>query len=99
MKLLSVCLPSNRGFEASFRSIETALAFCEMRDAMLIVSDNSRDAEKARYWQGRSSHLDYLADAPVEPNANAANAFAAVGTHCMRSPAMCRSISPISATM
>jgi hypothetical protein len=80
MKLLSVCLPSNRGFDASFRSIETALAFCEMRDAMLIVSDNSRDAEKARYWQGRSSHLDYLADAPVEPNANAANAFAAVGT-------------------
>jgi len=80
MKQLSVCMPSNRGFERSFRSIQTALAFCEARDAVLIVSDNSRDAEKAAYWQGRSPHLVYLADAPVEPNANGLNALAPVAT-------------------
>lgn len=83
MKQLSVCLPSNRGFEKSFRSIETALAFCETRDAVLIVSDNSGDVEKAAYWQGRSAHLLYLPDAPVEPNANAANVFGAVTTPFM----------------
>ncbi|MCD2176714.1 glycosyltransferase [Rhizobium sp. C1] len=80
MRQISICMPSNRGFEKSFRAIETALAFCEARDAMLIVSDNSRDAEKAAYWQGRSRHLCYLADAPLEPNANAMNTFAAVET-------------------
>lgn len=80
MKQLSVCLPSNRGFEQSFRSIESAIAFCEARDATLIVSDNSGDQEKARYWQGRSPNLNYLADAPLEPNANALNVFGAVDT-------------------
>lgn len=80
MKQLSVCMPSNRGFEKSFRAIETALAFCEARDAVLIVSDNARDAEKAAYWQGRSAHLIYLADAPVEPNANGRNSFQPVET-------------------
>ncbi len=80
MKQLSVCMPSNRGFQRSFRAIETALAFCEARDAVLIVSDNSRDAEKAAYWQGRSANLVYLADAPLEPNANGRNSFLPVET-------------------
>ena len=80
MKQLSVCMPSNRGFERSFRSIETALAFCEARDAVLIVSDNSRDAEKAAYWLGRSPNLIYLADAPLDPFANGRNSFLPVET-------------------
>lgn len=80
MKQLSVCMPSNRGFERSFRSIETALAFCQARDAVLIVSDNSCDAEKAAYWQGRSQHLIYLPDAPIEPNANGRNSLLPVET-------------------
>ncbi|MCD2173295.1 hypothetical protein [Rhizobium sp. C4] len=80
MKQLSVCMPSNRGFERSFSSIETALAFCEARDAVLIVSDNSGDAKKAAYWQGRSAHLVYLPDAPVDPIANARNTFLPVET-------------------
>lgn len=80
MKQLSVCMPSNRGFEKSFRAIETALAFCEARGAMLIVSDNSEDQAKVAHWRGRSAHLVYLADAPLEPNANAMNALQAVET-------------------
>lgn len=80
MKQLSVCMPSNRGFQKSFRSIETALAFCEARDAVLVVSDNSRDAEKAAYWQGRSPNLVYLADAPLDPFANGRNSFLPVET-------------------
>ncbi|HWU64498.1 MAG TPA: hypothetical protein VN112_20965 [Ensifer sp.] len=80
MKQLSVCMPSNRGFEKSFRSIETAVAFCEARDAFLIVSDNSRDAEKAAYWLGRSPNLVYLADAPVDAFANWRNSFLPVQT-------------------
>lgn len=80
MSQLSVCMPSNRGFEMSFRAIETALAFCQARDAILIVSDNSGDGEKAAYWRERSPYLLYLPDAPPEANANAMNAFRPVKT-------------------
>ncbi|MCD2176713.1 hypothetical protein [Rhizobium sp. C1] len=80
MKQLSICMPSNRGFETSFRAIETALAFCEARNAILIVSDNSRDVEKAAYWKGRSEHLLYVPDAPLEASANGLNSIKAVET-------------------
>jgi hypothetical protein len=80
MTQLTVCMPSNRGFEKSFRAIETALAFCEARDAILVVSDNSRDDEKLRYWRGRSKHLNYLEDAPLTQAGNAMNVFGAVKT-------------------
>lgn len=71
MAQLSICMPSNRNLEQSQRAIETALAFCEMRDAVLIVADNSGDADKAAYWHGRSPRLVYIPDAPLDPNENA----------------------------
>ncbi|MBB4066930.1 hypothetical protein [Gellertiella hungarica] len=60
MSLLSICMPSNRNLAASRKSIEAALAFAEARDAQLIVADNSEDAEKAAWWQGRSDRLHML---------------------------------------
>lgn len=80
MRQLSVCMPSNRSFEASYRAIETALAFCEAHDATLIVSDNSRDLEKANYWRNRSKYMTYLDDAPPAQAANARYLFLAVET-------------------
>lgn len=80
MTQLTVCMPSHRGFEKSFRSIETALAFCEARNAILVVSDNSGDDEKVRYWRGRSEQLQYLEDAPPTQSGNAMNVFGAVRT-------------------
>ena len=60
MPELSICMPSNRNFAASREAIKTALAYCEERDALLIVSDNSEDAEKKAYWKGRSPRLTYF---------------------------------------
>lgn len=70
MAQLSIFMPSNRSFALSRRSIETALAFCEARDAVLIVSDNSRDLEKAAYWRDRSSRMIYVPDAPPTAEEN-----------------------------
>lgn len=64
MTQISITMPSNRNLAQSHRAIETALAFCEARDGVLIVSDNSRDPEKAAYWTGRSERLIYVPDAP-----------------------------------
>ncbi len=80
MPELSVCMPSNRDFANSRRAIETAVAFCEARDAVLIVSDNSRDAEKAAYWQGRSPVLHYIPDAPIAATDNQLSALGAAKT-------------------
>lgn len=76
----SVCMPSNRDFANSRRAIETSLAFCEMRGGLLIVSDNSRDPEKARHWSGASEHLIFLGDAPENSGENALNVLRAAKT-------------------
>ena len=46
MPELSICMPSNRNLEQSRASIDSAIAYCEARDAVLIVSDNSGDPAK-----------------------------------------------------
>lgn len=60
MTMLSLCMPSNRKFEASRRAIETALAYCAARDAFLVIADNSGDTEKREHWSRHSSRLTYL---------------------------------------
>jgi hypothetical protein len=80
MRLLSVGMPSNRNFAESRRAIETALAYCAARDAILIVSDNSRDLEKARYWQAHAGPLKYIPDAPVDSGDNSMSVLRAVET-------------------
>jgi hypothetical protein len=58
--LLSILMPSNRNLADSRKAIETALAFCEKRDAKLVVSDNSRDPQKKRALRNISKRLVYL---------------------------------------
>lgn len=77
---LSVYMPSNRNLERSYGAIATALAFCESRNATLIVSDNSGDPEKPRFWQGRSEALQYLENGPLTALSNALNAMRKVET-------------------
>ena len=68
--LLSVLMPSNRDLANSRRAIETALAFCEKRDALLIVSDNSHDPEKRRLLQNASPRLRYIQPPDDTPHTN-----------------------------
>lgn len=70
MPHLSICMPSNRPLATSHRAIETALAYCEVKDALLVVSDNSGDAEKRAYWQGRSPRLTYIVDPTLDGTRN-----------------------------
>ena len=77
---LSICMPSNRPFATSRRAIESALAYCEARDAILIVSDNSGDMEKREYWQRHSPNIKYLVSDGTDAMANFMTAFLASET-------------------
>jgi len=78
--LLSVLMPSNRNLAASKRSIETALAYCEKQDALLVVSDNSRDPEKRRLLEKASPRLRYIVPEADGIEANLENLFAVAET-------------------
>ena len=73
-------MPSNRDLAQSRRAIETALAYCKARDAVLIVADNSGDAAKKAHWKGRSSHLRYLETENFDANGNFLATFHAAET-------------------
>lgn len=78
--LLSVLMPSNRNLAASLKAIETALAFCEKRDALLIVSDNSGDPEKRQLLRNASWRLRYIQPADDAPHTNLRTVLAAADT-------------------
>jgi hypothetical protein len=78
--LLSVLMPSNRPLAQSRRSIETALAFCEKQDALLIVSDNSRDPDKRALLAGASKRLRYIVPGEDGLHANLLHVYAAADT-------------------
>lgn len=59
MPELTLCMPSRRNLRDSHAAIESAVAFCEARDALLVVSDNSGDDEKRAFWEGKSPCLIY----------------------------------------
>ncbi|GEO83383.1 MULTISPECIES: glycosyltransferase family 2 protein [Alphaproteobacteria] len=60
MPELSICMPSNRNLAEARAAIDSALAYCEARDALLIISDNSGDAEKRAYLEGLSPRLTLI---------------------------------------
>lgn len=60
MSLLTLCMPSNRNLERSRRAIEQALAYCEARNVPFVISDNSGDPEKEKFWRERSPLIRYL---------------------------------------
>ena len=78
--LLSVLMPSNRNLAESRKAIETALAFCERRDALLIVSDNSGDPEKRQLLRKASRRLRYIQPADDTPHTNLRTVLAAAET-------------------
>lgn len=66
MPELTICMPSRRNLEGSRAAIESALAVCEARDALLVISDNSGDEAKKAFWQSRSARIRYVAsEAPT----------------------------------
>jgi glycosyltransferase involved in cell wall biosynthesis len=66
MSELTICMPSRRNLQDSRSAIESALAVCEARDAILVIADNSGDAEKKAFWQSKSPYIRYVAsDAPT----------------------------------
>lgn len=80
MSMLSLCMPSNRRLDASQASIESALAYAEATGSRLILSDNSGDAEKRAYFEGRSKHMTYLVPSGTDPVVNMMTALDAVDT-------------------
>jgi hypothetical protein len=78
--MLTVFMPSYRGFSASFRAIQSALDFCISCGAHLVVADNSDDVQKAQYWQGRFQCCTYLVTTGLDAKANFLAALFAVKT-------------------
>ena len=70
MPFLTICMPSNRDLEKSRAAITSALAYCEARDALLVVCDNSGDAAKQAAWEGASPRLIYRQTPGTDANAN-----------------------------
>ena len=73
-------MPSNRNLANSRKAIETALAFCDKQNAVLIVSDNSRDPEKRRILSTLSKRLRYIAPEADGLHANLFNIYDAADT-------------------
>lgn len=80
MSDLTVFMPSNRGFKSSFRAIETALRYCEMRKAKLVVADNSSDPAKWDFWHRKSIALKLIDTRGMDAKANFLAAMDAVDT-------------------
>lgn len=59
MPLLSICLPTKRPFSTSRNAIEQALVVADLRDSLVVLSDNSGDPEKRAYWENRSPRIVY----------------------------------------
>jgi hypothetical protein len=80
MPELTICMPSRRNFKDSYAAIESALAFCEKRDALLNVLDNSDDDEKKAFWEGKSACLNYIKSEAQTANDNMLRAVQAAET-------------------
>lgn len=80
MSELTICMPSRRNLKDSFAAIESALAFCEKRGALLNLSDNSGDDEKRAFWEGKSACLTYIKSEAQTANDNMVLAVQAADT-------------------
>lgn len=80
MPELSICMPSNRNFADSREAIESALAYCDARDALLIVSDNSGDPEKHAHWKSGFPRLTYFHSPGISSSDNMLQALDAAST-------------------
>ncbi|HBF32583.1 MAG TPA: hypothetical protein DDW73_23650 [Rhizobium sp.] len=59
-------MASSLNLQDSRAAIESALAVCEARDALLLIADTSADEEKKAFWQDKSPHINYLvSEAPT----------------------------------
>lgn len=67
MTQLSIVMPSNRSLKASKGAIESALRFAAKTGCRFILSDNSGDVEKRRYFEHHSPNMTYV----VPPNDDA----------------------------
>ncbi len=73
---LSICIPSNREHTCSKATISSALNFCDLSSSELIVSDNSADIKKSRFWENINlDFFKYDSDAPTGSYQNWHNAL------------------------
>ena len=77
---LSICMSSNRDLAGSRRAIESALAYCGARDAVLIVADNSGDPEKREWLKGLSPRLIHIDSDETDFNRNVRKTYDAAAT-------------------
>ncbi|WP_179145383.1 hypothetical protein [Rhizobium sp. RU36D] len=77
---MTICMPSHRNLAGSRLAIESALAYCRARDALLVVSDNSGDPEKRAWLESIGAPLIYLAQDNDDARLNIEAAIAAAPT-------------------
>lgn len=75
--LATIAIPSNRPLAGAREAIESALAVCRTTGFELVVSDNSRDSEKAAWLDSLGADVAVIADAPAEGKLNMLSAYRA----------------------
>ena len=76
MTLLSICIPSHASLEASKPSVESALMLLDHQDVEIIVSDNSGNVDKAKYFSSiNRSGFRYCNSSYKDPMRNWQNAM------------------------
>ncbi|HBF30679.1 hypothetical protein [Rhizobium sp.] len=80
MTHLSIAIPTRRSLEQSRFSIESALIYADKCNARVIISDNSQDADKARWLSGLGANVTYLHSTAQDATLNLINALEHVTT-------------------
>jgi hypothetical protein len=76
---VTICIPSNRKLAQSRQSIDAAISYATERGFRVVVSDNSRDPEKAAYYAAGPAHMRYISSAPAHPTDNVISSLDPVG--------------------
>lgn len=77
---LTLCMPSKRPLEMAAAAIESAVAFCEQRDCLLVIADNSGDVRKRLFCSKLSERVVYIESTETTAIANLLFALRAAQT-------------------
>lgn len=80
MPELTICMPSNRTLAQARAAIDSAIAYCRERDALLVIADNSGDAEKKAYLSSLGQPVIYIESLAPDALGNMRVALEAVPT-------------------
>ncbi len=76
---VTLCIPSNRPLTSSREPLSSALSYAQGAGYLVVISDNSRDPQKADFLRGRPN-LVLLENGPLDGAQNMLRAFEAAST-------------------